>query len=188
MLDLIQSTKGKNLLVHENFLYEKNYEKSGTTYWGCMDYRTNKCRGRVSTSGEEVKTSCSAHNHLPDLEKVGARRIVSAIQEKAITNICQPTRRLIAETAISESTAINAALPSIPALKKVVQRARKAVNAPPATPTSFKDLIIPEIYTRTHQDEEFLLYDTGVDDPKRIIIFATQHNISLLAEPGCHWS
>jgi hypothetical protein len=33
---------------------------------------------------------------------------------------------------------------------------------------------IPEEYTVTHRDEPFLLYDSGIDSPARILIFSTE--------------
>jgi hypothetical protein len=36
---------------------------------------------------------------------------------------------------------------------------------------------IPEEYTVTHRDEPFLLYDSGIDSPARILIFSTETNL-----------
>jgi hypothetical protein len=39
---------------------------------------------------------------------------------------------------------------------------------------------IPEEYTVTHRDEPFLLYDSGIDSPARILIFSTETNLRAL--------
>jgi hypothetical protein len=44
---------------------------------------------------------------------------------------------------------------------------------------------IPE-YTVTHRDEPFLLYDSGIDSPARILIFSTETNLRALTTTG-HW-
>ena len=45
---------------------------------------------------------------------------------------------------------------------------------------------IPEEYTVTHTDEPFLLYDSGIDSPARILIFSTETNLKALTTTG-HW-
>jgi hypothetical protein len=45
---------------------------------------------------------------------------------------------------------------------------------------------IPEEYTVTHRDEPFLLYDSGIDSPARILIFSTETNLRALTTTG-HW-
>jgi hypothetical protein len=45
---------------------------------------------------------------------------------------------------------------------------------------------IPEEYTVTHTDEPFLLYDSGIDSPARILIFSTETNLRALTTTG-HW-
>jgi hypothetical protein len=45
---------------------------------------------------------------------------------------------------------------------------------------------IPEEYTITHRDEPFLLYDSGIDSPARILIFSTETNLRALTTTG-HW-
>jgi hypothetical protein len=45
---------------------------------------------------------------------------------------------------------------------------------------------IPEEYTVTHRDEPFLLYDSGIDSPVRILVFSTETNLRALTTTG-HW-
>jgi len=49
-------------------------------------------------------------------------------------------------------------------------------NAPPANPTMLSELIIFEPYNITLNKEHFLLYNSGVDDDNRILLFSTKKN------------
>ena len=46
--------------------------------------------------------------------------------------------------------------------------------------------VLPNDFQRTDRGDRFLLFDSGVGDINRIIIFATDNSISLLAESS-HW-
>jgi len=72
------------------------------------------------------------------------------------------------------SAAVSAALPTINSIKKMIQRIRHRKNAPPANPTVLSELIIFEPYNITLDNEQFLLYDSGVDDNNRIYYYFRQ--------------
>ena len=70
--------------------------------------------------------------------------------------------------------ALKEASPSLISLKKVVQRKRNEIFNVPANPTQINDLTIPETfqnYKTAEIEEYFLLFDSGLDDPNRILIF-----------------
>jgi hypothetical protein len=64
-------------------------------------------------------------------------------------------------------------LPKNAALGKAVRRARNDVNQVPSDPQNLRELVIPESYSLLN-GERFLLIDTGVDDPKRILVFGRE--------------
>jgi len=72
-------------------------------------------------------------------------------------------------------------------MKKTVQRVRRCKNAPPINPSTLAEIIIIEPYTLTLSNHPFLLYDSGVDDANRIILFSTEQNLKILASDQCHW-
>ena len=71
-------------------------------------------------------------------------------------------------------------------MKTVVQRARKNQNAPIVNPLTLAELEIVSPYNITLNNEEFLLFDSGSADPRRILIFSTRRNLEMLAQLT-HW-
>jgi len=49
------------------------------------------------------------------------------------------------------------------------------------------ELIIFESYNITLDYEQFLLYDSGVNDNNRILLFSTKNNLKILASEQSHW-
>ncbi|KFD71879.1 hypothetical protein M514_08136 [Trichuris suis] len=76
---------------------------------------------------------------------------------------------------------VSAELPSTAAMSLMIRRSRRAVQAPPPLPTSLASIIIPEAY-KTYGGEAFLLYDSGLGDEERILIFGRPS----FGEWSCH--
>jgi len=49
------------------------------------------------------------------------------------------------------------------------------------------ELIIFEPYNLTLDNEKFILYDSGVDDNNRLLLFSTKNNLKILASQQSHW-
>ena len=85
---------------------------------------------------------------------------------------------------ISETAAVN--LPQINNLKRTIHSQRKDNDLPP-TPLRREDIpVLPERYQVTKAGEQFLIFDSGVGDNERILIFATQQGIHFLSN-NSHW-
>ena len=76
--------------------------------------------------------------------------------------------------------AVAVKLPSVANMKRTIRNIRAKENAGPALPHSRLNLIIPEKFTKTIKGDLFLAYDSGPTDG-RILIFATQSNLDILA-------
>lgn len=78
-------------------------------------------------------------------------------------------------------------MPSVGSLKRSAQRVRGRNELPPPLPTTLENLIIPDDdrYRTTAGGSQFLLYDSGPGN-NRIIIFATEQNLRMLAQSR-HW-
>lgn len=72
-------------------------------------------------------------------------------------------------------------------MKKVIQRVQKLNNGVPPLPATLKELIIPQQYTVTLKNEQFLLFDSGIQDKERILLFSTNRNLELLSETNSEW-
>ena len=85
---------------------------------------------------------------------------------------------------ISETAAVN--LPQINNLKPKIHSQRKDNDLPP-TPLRRQDIpVLPERYQVTKAWEQFLIFDSGVGNNERILIFASQQGIHFLSNNN-HW-
>jgi len=64
-------------------------------------------------------------------------------------------------------------LPSVASSKRSIQRVRQTKLSDPSNPVNF-NYNIPEKFKLTTDGELFLQYDSGSNDSKRILIFATE--------------
>ncbi|KFD49108.1 hypothetical protein M513_10050 [Trichuris suis] len=70
--------------------------------------------------------------------------------------------------------AVRGQMPSSSALRQAIRRRRRAVEAAPPLPISAASMIIPEAYQTYGDQERFLLYDSGLGDEQRVLIFGRQ--------------
>lgn len=173
--------------MHQNYIFVKDYERKGKTYWKCTEYRTNKCRGRAHILLGEVIYHKEEHNHLPQSLETEVRKTINNIRKKASTDLTSSSRHILSEAIGVQTEAVSTALPSTPALKKTIQRVRKSKSNILPTPSTLRELILPHPYTVTLRNEQFLLFDSGVDDKERILLFSTKYNLKLLSETESHW-
>lgn len=79
----VKSTKGKNLLVHAEYIFEKDYTKNEKTYWKCIKYNMYKCRGRAHTVNDEVILHKNTHNHTPNIIEISTKTIINELKKTA---------------------------------------------------------------------------------------------------------
>ncbi|KAI6652398.1 hypothetical protein LOD99_7412 [Oopsacas minuta] len=90
------------------------------------------------------------------------------------------THHIMGESLQTASEGTAAKLPKLDSLERTIQRQRASLLAAPAQSTTLAELALPAVYHQTAKGEQFLLYDSGVDDVHRFLIFATQHNLGML--------
>ncbi|XP_062556235.1 uncharacterized protein LOC134221067 [Armigeres subalbatus] len=72
----IVSQRGGILLVHDNFIYRSNMLRQGSKknilYWECVHNRLEKCRGRLTSKGNNLFSSATSvpHNHRPEKDRI----------------------------------------------------------------------------------------------------------------------
>ena len=65
----------------------------------------------------------------------------------------------------------------------MIRRAQKATQPSyPKDPEELKDIEIPDWIKQTHKGKDFMLHDSGVEDPDRFFMFATDSGIQLLED------
>ena len=112
-------------------------------------------------------------------------QIQNAIKRRAIDT--DETAQQIISTAVTNcSEAAAAQLPPLCHIRRGIRRVKKDAGNPIPIPQNLQTMEIPEEYTVTHRDEPFLLYDSGIDSPARILVFSTETNLRALTTTG-HW-
>lgn len=173
----VESQRGKKILYLEGFFYIKDRVKDDTTYWKCERSKIG-CKGRL-VRRNETTIKRAEHNHEGRPEKVEVRKVLQAVREGAQKTVNIP-QVILSEATGSCSEITSANLPSIPSMKRTIRNIRNKDNNFPSIPNEASSLILPEDFKITDKGKHFLLFDSGVDDTDRILIFGTNENIQHL--------
>lgn len=183
-MEIIESQKKKPLLLYLGFIYRKDTDTvDGGRTWRCT---VTGCRGRIKTLsvGNEIIHK-SEHNHAPSPPKVECSKVIAAIRVRAATGVEKP-RQIIQQSTNGMTLEAASQLPSYEAERKIIQRERKRKQQPYPNPQNVMEIDIPEVLRKSTRGEDFLLWDSGKEDEKRMIIFGTMENLHLLGRHA-HW-
>lgn len=188
-MELVDSLKcdGK-MASYAGYLYRKDKQHQSTTNWRCA---VRGCKGRLITANNAPDNSeptvRGEHSHVPDPARIEVKKLQGNVTQKAILTQ-EPPRRIIKDEISASQISSEAAvqLRANKNLSVMINRKRKRVQQAPAAPTSRSGFEIPERYTQTPAGNQFLLFDSGVDDFDRILIFGTTEMVQLLNR-YTHW-
>ena len=186
-MEFTKSQGGARMLIRIGFRYVVQKEPSNNLQsWECVLRRKGQCKAKVKLhmNGEPVEES-NEHTH-PSLQvEIEVTKIKASIKRRSQATHDTPQQILGAALQnISETAAVN--LPQINNLKRTIHSQRKDNDLPP-TPLRREDIpVLPERYQVTKAGEQFLIFDSGVGDNERILIFATQQGIRFLSN-NSHW-
>jgi hypothetical protein len=181
--EIIKSKRGNDILKYNGFLYRKEKTIGDKIFWRCLEYDSSKCVGRCHTVGDKVMKFTDNHNHIQDLADIAKREVIQNIKNTAVSTQ-NTTARILADSLIL-SPSVSSKLPKLKSLKRTIQRQRQILNKAPENPENLQELIIPQEFTITLKNEEFLLFDSGPSD-NRILIFSTKFNLNQLSLSE-HW-
>jgi hypothetical protein len=186
-LNFILSQQSTNLLIHEDNTFIKDFPYGEKTYWKCTENKKAGCRCRLHTQADEIVRTVGEHNHLPVKVSILSRQCRNEISDRARVAIAESPAAVVASAVASISEAVQGALPIEQNLKRLVKRARRLNESVyPTNPTSRAQIVIPEQLKKTLKNSNFILYDSGIGDANRIIIFGTQANLDMLKTSN-HW-
>lgn len=182
-MERIKSRKNIDHILHGGYRHRKDrLLADGATSWRCPK-RT--CSGRLKISQDAVVSMVTEHNHAPNPNEDTAMKIVSKMRQQALTTSEAP-RQIIQQMTAGVSLELACYLPEYRSSQRMIERQRKKHNVSYAAVNSIGDIDIPNSLKKTLRDEEFLLWDSGADDPKRVLMFGTSSNIDILQEHD-HW-
>ncbi len=117
------------------------------------------------------------HNYVQRPVQVKVKEVRAFVKEQAVSQVDTPNQ--IAQNAsIGALASVSIALPSVPAMKKIVHRTRLNSIRPPTTPRNLTELEITGDYTMTMNGQLFLCFSQPSTE-NRIVIFATERNLDL---------
>jgi len=177
-MSIIQSSKGKDQLLLDGFRYRRA-NKSQTT-WRCV---RGGCAGRVTFDSMEY-TILTDHNHVPNPDELISIEFKAKVNKRAETSTDAP-RKIIHEALLDVHPADGSIITNYNSAQRTVERKRKKNDVSIATPTSFKNIKIPDELKLTNIGDRFLLYDNEKDDG-RIVILSSSTDLNRLSIAN-HW-
>ena len=148
----------------------------------CLLRRKGQCKAKIKlrVNGTLVG-EINEPTHPPSQDQTEVTKLKASIKRTLDT----PQQILGAALQnISEIAALN--LTQINSLKRTIHSQRKENGLPP-TPLRREDIpVLPKRYQVAKAGEEFLIFDSGIGDNERILIFATQQGIHFLSN-NSHW-
>lgn len=177
---ILNSQRNKRKYVDDDaFVYVLNNTNADGSiqYWTCE--RKTICRAKIHVSNDRIISQVGDHTHGPDRDVVKASALVTDMVQQAETTQ-NTTRGIISSSVCNQEEGVLAALPARPTIARRIQRARRRVNPSPPNPTSRTGFEIPQKYTVTSDGRRFLMYDSGLEDADRILIFSTDENLDAM--------
>ncbi|KAL3853327.1 hypothetical protein ACJMK2_016875 [Sinanodonta woodiana] len=177
-LETVVSIRGKNKVVLNGFVYVKQKSLANNVIsYECERRRgagknTSECRAKVKLN-EDLSVVSYLNEHTHTVDSVHSEEIEETPQQI----MGQELQQLSQQAAVQMVT--------IRHLRRNIRRVKHKKNAvhPLSVDRTFE---IPEEYKSLADGENFLLYDSGCDDPNRILIFGTKRTLNLIKDSQ-HW-
>ncbi|CAF1145501.1 unnamed protein product, partial [Brachionus calyciflorus] len=115
----------------------------------------------------------------PDLARKNKLMNDEMIKTHALSTKENP-RDIMIDVHKSQDEEVVAQSSSYKNIRQIVSRVRKHKAGYGSNPKSLSTINIPLNLRVTYRDKLFLFYDSGENDPNRILIFTTESNFSLL--------
>ncbi|CAF1030089.1 unnamed protein product [Brachionus calyciflorus] len=149
--------------------------KAGTYHWKCE--KTITWNGREHTNDLKLPVIIKVnHSHRPDKNKLMNDEL---IKTHALSTKENP-RDILIDVHIGQDEEVVAQSSSYKNIRQIVSRVRKHKAGFGPNSKSLSTINIPLNLRVTYRDKLFLFYDSGENDPNRILIFTTESNLSLL--------
>ena len=182
-MEFTKTTKGKDCLIYENYMFHINGKNEDTVYWECKGKRRQNCRATAISVGTKI---CVNGSHTCDQTaiKTGTHVFKESCKDISFSSSL-PLPRIYREEAnrlavsCGKSDAILRELPLFKSTSSSMYRAKH--KSLPTLAKTRREIVIPARLQYTpNLQEKFLLADIGTDD--KILIFATEKNLEYLTE------
>ncbi|CAG2190399.1 unnamed protein product [Mytilus edulis] len=178
-MEILQSNKGGSKLCYEGYIYTRHALRKTKQWWKCTLKSSLGCRGNLSTDLQhENPIPSQPHNHAPDDTSIQLAKVRSNMKQKALSTHNAPSQ-IFAECLSYTSHTVKAMLPAEDNCKRSIRRHRPILPSP----STLSELTIPSDFSTTVDEDPqpFLFYDNCTDSNSRVVAFATDDNLRLLA-------
>jgi hypothetical protein len=181
-LQLATSQRGRQLIRKDGFLFQLEKVGLQKRIWRCNHWNKVQCYARMHTTDSlenpELLSEMGLHNHGPDPIKCDVKQVISELKKKAKTTD-KAASVIVKECIDALPGSSQGSLPQLKNMKKNIRRARAAVEGNLVIPHRREDIVLPEKFQLTNDNEQFLFYDSssGLD---RFLIFSTARNLHFL--------
>ena len=182
---MIPSNKGGNKLVFQGHTYNhhRTCPISGSSTYRCFNYKKVKCKGWAKLNNNVV-TVTQEHTYpcIPAPIDIKVQQFNANLRAMALTNRQITPRNLVNEALQNVDAATTNRLISLENIEKRVNTIKRRHNNNQPIPHTRQEINIPDELrtTKTAPAENFLLHDTGDQDPNRIIAFGSDTDIRRL--------
>uniref|UniRef100_A0A5S6QFP8 FLYWCH-type domain-containing protein n=1 Tax=Trichuris muris TaxID=70415 RepID=A0A5S6QFP8_TRIMR len=171
---LLISQRQRPKFVHDGHMYTfEALDCTGMIKFRRCDKRYEygyKARIHTSVETNEVVKTVNFHCRGGDAARVCIAAVCTAVKSRA-ENALETPAMILNDTYQSVSSDVRAQMPSTKATKETIQRRMCDVSAATSQPANRASIVIPEAYQTYGGQEQFLLYDSGLGDDDRLLIF-----------------
>ena len=165
----------RTLVIGGHEFTKKQETKNGNIHWKCSRWGSHKCKTTAITRENDLISCRNEHMHEVFPGRSDARLLVQKMKQD--TKIQQvPVNSIIIANglqSVSEEKAVQLALPCRSAINRALNRQK--VNDRPTLPP-----IVDRHFEVPKQHEDFCVFDSGIEDPERVLIFGDRDNIQSL--------
>jgi len=115
-----------------------------------------------------------------DAARLEKRNRMTTLKELARNTQHTPSQ-IVAAATINMPQSVAGQFGTTMQLTHTVNRTRTAARGAPTNPTDLLELVIPNSYTKTHNEDPLLLFDSGAG-ADRILLFSTSNNLRTLSQ------
>jgi hypothetical protein len=182
-MEFVKTEKGSRKLIFEGFCYVKQKDLAGgKVCWECDRRRKRQCKAKLHLMGERVVSRTNDHTYAGNAARCEMLNVRAVMKERAETTEEAP-QQILGQAVAGMSAAASAILPKVTDMRRVIRRNRQAAHPEPLPlPENAQTAVIPLQYQLTSRQGQFLQVDSGVGDPNRRLVFASEDGLGLLRD------
>ena len=180
---MLKTSKNKDKACIDGFLYTLSRFTSTGSRWVCEKRGTYKARlitqDRNVIKPTDMTDIHSTHTHAPDCSRVEMKRGLNTMKHRAMNSI-DSTRSILATGLETMTDSTISKLSKFDSIKRTIRRQKCSENFTiSALP---EEISIPGKFKITLKGQQFLLFDSGIGDVERLLIFGTTQMLALLRD------